>query len=58
VAEFSERIGVLRAAEAFGIDAVIRPSETREWLIATMATLPRRRLMDTFTPRRHPVTPL
>lgn len=56
--QFSQQIGVIRAAEAFGIDAVIRPSETRAWLLATMATLPRRKQMQTLTPRRHAVTPL
>lgn len=58
VAQFAPEVGGLRAAEAFGIDAIIRPSETRRWLLTTMATLPRRRLMETLTPRRHPVASL
>jgi propionyl-CoA carboxylase beta chain len=58
IEEISDRIGVIHAAEAFGVDAIIRPSETRAWLLASMATLPRRRLMETLTPRRHAVTPL
>jgi propionyl-CoA carboxylase beta chain len=58
IEEISDRIGVIRAAEAFGVDAIVRPSETREWLIATLACLPRRHLMETLTPRRHAVTPV
>lgn len=58
VAGHRDRIGALRAAEAFGIDAIIRPSQTRGWLAATLRDLPRRRLTRTTNPRTHPVQPL
>lgn len=58
IAHFAPQIGALRAAEGFGIDAIIRPSETRAWITDVLSTLPRRRLIDTFTPRRHAVSPL
>ncbi len=50
------RVGAIRGAEAFGFDAVIRPSETRAWLAELLAILPRHRhrLQQTSTPRAHP----
>lgn len=57
-AAFDDRAGAVRGAEGFGYDAVIRPSETRAWLAELLAQLPRRRLMETLTPRRHGVEPL
>lgn len=56
--EFRGRLGAVRGAEGFGYDAVIRPSETRAWLADLLPVLPRHRLMGSFTPRRHPVSPL
>lgn len=58
LAMFGDRLGAVRGAEGFGFDAVLRPSETRELLAATLATLPRRKLMQGVTPRHHPVQPL
>ncbi|MFL6108014.1 MAG: hypothetical protein ACJ72L_13715 [Marmoricola sp.] len=58
IATFKEQLGAVRGAEGFGVDAVVRPSETRSWLSRTMDQLPRRREMQTLTPRRHPVAPL
>lgn len=58
VGEFRSRLGAVRGAEGFGVDAVVRPSETRAILATTLARLPRRREMLTSTPRRHPVAPL
>ncbi|RHW25742.1 hypothetical protein D0Z08_18405 [Nocardioides immobilis] len=55
---FSDRLGAVRGAEGFGFDAVVRPSETRQLLVDTLATLPRRKLMQHVTPRVHPVDPL
>lgn len=55
---FAEQAGVLGAAEAFGVDVVLRPGETRAWLLATLATLPRRRQLQTLTPRVRAVSPL
>jgi acetyl-CoA carboxylase carboxyltransferase component len=55
---FRAQLGAVRGAEGFGYDAVVRPSETRSWLTRTMSQLPRRRAMQTVTPRRHPVSPL
>lgn len=55
---FAGRLGAVRGAEGFGFDAVVRPSETRQLLTDTLATLPRRRLMQHITPRIHPVDPL
>ena len=52
------KIGAVRAAEAFAIDAVIRPSETRGWLVNALRDLPRRSLTATINPRHHSVTPL
>lgn len=52
------QLGAVRGAEGFGYDAVIRPSETRAWLADLLPVLPRHRLMDTFTPRRHGIAPL
>lgn len=52
------KLGAVRAAEGFAVDAVVRPSQTRELLAATLRTLPRRRLMQTLTPRHRPVSPL
>lgn len=57
-AQFHDRLGAVRGAEGFGYDAVIRPSETRAWLADLLGTLPRHRMMQTITPRRHPVAPL
>ncbi|MFL0278128.1 acyl-CoA carboxylase subunit beta [Mycobacterium sp. SMC-19] len=51
-------LGAVRAAEGFAVDAIVRPSQTREMLAATLRTLPRRRLMQTLTPRHRPVSPL
>ena len=55
---FRDRVGAVRGAEGFGYDAVIRPSETRAWLAELLPQLPRHRLLDTITPRRHGVEPL
>lgn len=55
---FRRQLGALRAAEGFGVDAVIRPSETRPALIRLLGQLPRRKAMQTVTPRRHAVAPL
>jgi len=55
---YRDQIGALRGAEAFGFDAIVRPSQTREVLSRTLRTLPRRKLMQTTTPRLHPVSPL
>lgn len=55
---FRDRAGAVRGAEGFGYDAVIRPSQTRAWLAELLGELPRRRLMQTLTPRRHGVPPL
>ncbi|GAB2869864.1 acyl-CoA carboxylase subunit beta [Nocardioides pacificus] len=55
---FRGGISALRGAEGFGFDAVIRPSDTRAWLADLLPHLPRRRQMQTLTPRRHPVSPL
>ena len=57
-AAFDDRASAIRGAEGFGYDAIIRPSETRAWLAELLAQLPRHRLMDTVTPRRHGVEPL
>jgi propionyl-CoA carboxylase beta chain len=57
-AGFDDRASALRGAEGFGYDAIIRPSETRAWLAELLPQLPRRRLMETLTPRRHGVEPL
>lgn len=57
-ADFRSQVGALRGAEAFGFDAIVRPSETRALLARTLMTLPRRKEMQTLTPRRHPVAPL
>lgn len=51
-------LGAVRAAEGFAVDAVVRPSQTRQLVAATLRTLPRRRLMQTLTPRHRPVSPL
>lgn len=58
ITQHRSQLGAVRGAEGFGYDAVIRPSETRAWLADLLPVLPRHRLMDTFTPRRHPVAPL
>lgn len=58
VARHRETAGAVRMAEGFGVDAVVRPSETRAHLRATMRQLPRRRLVQESTPRRHAVRPL
>lgn len=58
IEQFRGQLGAVRGAEGFGYDAVIRPSETRAWLADLLPVLPRHRLMDTFTPRRHGVAPL
>jgi propionyl-CoA carboxylase beta chain len=57
-AGFADRVGAVRGAEGFGYDAVIRPSETRAWLAELLPALPRHRLMQTLTPRRHVVAPM
>ncbi len=56
--EFRDRLGAVRGAEGFGYDAVIRPSETRGWLADLLPVLPRHRMMQPLTPRRHGVAPL
>ncbi|WP_182379406.1 carboxyl transferase domain-containing protein [Nocardioides sp. WS12] len=58
IEQYRGQLGAVRGAEGFGYDAVIRPSKTRDWLADLLAVLPRHRLMDTFTPRRHSVAPL
>lgn len=58
VAAYRDRISAQRGAEGFGFDAVVRPSETREFLVRTLATVARRKAMQTHTPRLHPVAPL
>lgn len=58
IEQFRGQLGAVRGAEGFGYDAVIRPSETRAWLADLLPVLPRHRLLDTFTPRRHGVAPL
>lgn len=58
IEQYRGQLGAVRGAEGFGYDAVIRPSETRAWLADLLPVLPRHRLMDTFTPRRHGVAPL
>ena len=40
---FKSQLGALRAAEAFGIDEIIDPPETRKRLIETFAVCPPRR---------------
>lgn len=57
-AKFRSQLGAVRAAEGFGVDVVVKPSETRAMLADTMRHLPRHRLMETSTPRRHPVSPM
>ncbi|MCL2542102.1 MAG: hypothetical protein FWE71_06515 [Nocardioidaceae bacterium] len=57
-AAFDDRASAVRGAEGFGYDAIIRPSETRAWLADLLPTLPRHRLLQTLTPRRHAVEPL
>lgn len=52
------QIGAVRGAEAFGFDTIVRPSETRELIARTLATVQRRRTMLAITPRHHPVSPL
>lgn len=56
--EFRGRLGAVRGAEGFGYDAVVRPSETRAWLADLLPALPRHRMMQPLTPRRHGVAPL
>ena len=58
IGEFHERIGAVRGAEGFGYDAILLPSQTRAWIVELLPTLPRHRLMQSVTPRRHPVSPL
>lgn len=58
IEQYQNDSGALRIAEGFGVDAIVRPEETRAHLKATMRELPRRRLMQNMTPRRHPVRPL
>lgn len=56
--EFRSTVGALRGAEAFGFDAIVRPSQTRALVAQTLATVPRRKELQTLTARRHPVAPL
>lgn len=56
--QFRDQLGALRGAEGFGYDVVIRPSQTRAWLADLLPVLPRHRMMQTLTPRRHSVSPL
>ena len=58
IGEYHERIGAVRGAEGFGYDAILLPSQTRAWMVELLPTLPRHRLMQSVTPRRHPVSPL
>lgn len=58
IATFHQQLDAVRAAEGFGVDTVLRPSQTRAWLAHTMAHLPSRHALETRTPRQHPVTPL
>lgn len=58
LSSFAGRLGALRAGEGFGVDAIVRPSETRALVAATLRSTPRRRQMQTVTPRVHPVSPL
>lgn len=58
VSEFRSQLGAIRAAEGFGVDAIIRPSQTRQWIGQLLPHLPRRRLMQQLTPRHHGVAPM
>lgn len=58
LALFGDKLDALRGAEGFGFDAIVRPSQTRELLVQTLRSVPRRRLMQSLTPRHHPVQPL
>lgn len=58
VSGYRAQIAALRGAEGFGFDAVVRPSETRDLVMRTLATVARRKAMQTITPRLHPVAPL
>ncbi|MFE6922051.1 acyl-CoA carboxylase subunit beta [Nocardia sp. NPDC057663] len=55
---FQQRLTAIRAAEGFGVDVVLKPSQTRAWLDQTLSHLPPRRALETRTPRLHPVAPL
>jgi acetyl-CoA carboxylase carboxyltransferase component len=56
--QFRGQLGAVRGAEGFGYDVVLRPSETRAWLADLLPVLPRHRMMQSLTPRRHGVGPL
>lgn len=58
IEQFRGQLGAVRGAQAFGFDEVVRPSQTRDRLVAALKTLPRRRQMQMVTPRVHPVAPL
>jgi acetyl-CoA carboxylase carboxyltransferase component len=58
VERYRGQIDAVRGAEAFGFDAIVRPSETRALIARTLATAQRRKTMLAITPRHHPVSPL
>jgi propionyl-CoA carboxylase beta chain len=58
IAKFKGQLDAFRAAEAFGVDAVVAPNETRALLARARRALPRHRMMVSTTPRRHGVAPM
>jgi propionyl-CoA carboxylase beta chain len=58
IAKFKGQLDAFRNAEAFGVDAVVAPNETRSLLARARRALPRHRMMVTTTPRRHGVAPM
>ncbi len=58
VDRYRGQIDAVRGAEAFGFDAIVRPSETRALIARTLSIVARRKTMLAVTPRHHPVSPL
>lgn len=58
VSGYRSQIGAVPGAQAFGFDAIVRPSETRDLVAQALSTVARRKTMQTITPRVHPVAPL
>jgi acetyl-CoA carboxylase carboxyltransferase component len=57
VEKFTQQTGAIRAAEGFGIDAVIDPRETREWVIRALDRI-EGDYGDAFPPKKHGINPI
>jgi len=58
VEKFTDRTSAVRAAEGMGVDGVIDPRETREWIAEALERADEPRDTDDWPPKKHAINPI